>query len=128
MPAPRKLLITTAVSVALLSGCSSAPTVAEDGSWETSEDTRICRDKDGKRVDDVNCEFGARSNGIGAGAFMWLYLARGSRVPGLGRAAKGGSTMRAPGVSYSSASSIERGGFGRSAGGRSSSGFRGGGG
>jgi hypothetical protein len=115
MAAPRKLLITTVVSAALLAGCSSSPT-ADDGSWETTEDTKVCRDKNGKRVDDINCEYGARSGGVGS-AFMWLYLARGARVPAIGQALKGGSTAKAPGVSYSSASSIERGGFGRSSGG-----------
>ncbi len=117
MAAPKHLLITTVVSAALLAGCSSSP-VAEDGSWETAEDTKVCRDKDGKRVDDINCEHGARSGGVGTG-FMWLYLARGARVPAIGQALKGGSTMKAPGVNYSSASSIERGGFGRSSGGSS---------
>jgi hypothetical protein len=121
MTAPRKLIITTAVSAALLAGCSSSP-VAEDGSWETAEDTKVCRDKDGKRVDDINCEYGARSgSGVGT-AFMWLYLARGARVPAIGQALKGGSTTMTPGVKYSSASSIERGGFGRSSGGSSASG------
>lgn len=117
MAAARKLLITTTVSAALLAGCNSSP-VAKDGSWETSEDTKVCRDKNGNRTDDVNCEYAARSGvgGVG-GAFMWMYLARGSRVPGIGRAITTGSTMKAPGVAYSSASSIERSGFGRSSGG-----------
>jgi hypothetical protein len=112
----RHLAITTAVSAALLAGCSSKTETA-DGSWEAEEDVKVCRNKDGNRVDDTNCEYGARS---GTG-FAWMFLARGAMVPALGQPLKGGSLYKTPGVNYKSASAISRGGFGSSSSSRASS-------
>lgn len=115
---PKSLLITTAISAALLSGCSKA----EDQEWTAEEPVAVCRDKDGKRVDDDKCTKSASNMHSGAAAgFLWLYMARGSMIPPMGQTVRGGSLTRMPGTVYKSSEMVKRGGFGNASrsGGRS---------
>jgi hypothetical protein len=108
---PRTLMITTAVSLALLSGCSSAP----DDEW-AEEPVAVCTDKEGKRVEDDKCGQNARQGGsMMPGIFAWYYLSRGARIPAYGMAPTGGSFKATPGTSYKASASVTRGGLGSSA-------------
>jgi hypothetical protein len=107
--APKSLLITTAISAALLSGCAEA----DKEEWTSQEPVAVCRDKDGKRAPDDNCTQSASNMHSGAAAgFMWYYLSRGSRVPPMGQTVTGGSTTRVAGTIYKSSQMVKRGGFG----------------
>lgn len=103
----RVLPITSAIAAALLAtGCSRSPDTA-------NSDVRVCRDAQGRRVEDSNCR---SYHGGGGGAFLWYYLNRGSAVARVGQPLSGGSTTPAFGKSYGQASSatITRGGLGMS--------------
>jgi len=96
----RKLEITTAVAAAFaLSACE------RNDEWVARQDVRVCRDVNGARIDDLNCDRGARA---------WYYIPRGGGVPPIGGALSGGSFAGRPGVSYvaADAASVTRGGFG----------------
>lgn len=98
----RVLPITSAVAAALLAtGCSRNPDTA-------NADLRVCRDAQGRRVEDYNC----RSRG--GGAVGWYYLGRGSAVARVGQPQGGGSIAPSFGKSYgeASAASVTRGGLG----------------
>lgn len=100
----RVLPITSAVAAALLAtGCSRSPDTADS-------DVRVCRDTQGRRVEDHNCRSG------GSGAHGWYYLGRGSAVARVGERVSGGSIAPSYGHSYSPASSanVTRGGLGLS--------------
>lgn len=65
----RMLPITSAMAAALLAtGCSRSPDTAD-------RDVRVCRDAQGRRVEDRNCSWGGSGGGHG-----WYYLGRGSAV------------------------------------------------
>lgn len=70
----RKLTLTATLAAALtgLSGCSSGPQEVL-----AADNTRICVDEWGSRIDDDYCDDGGRR--IGGGTF--LYLRKGSPVP-----------------------------------------------
>ncbi|MGA1852937.1 hypothetical protein [Sphingobium yanoikuyae] len=105
----RMLPITSAMAAALLAtGCSRSPDTAD-------RDVRVCRDAQGRRVEDRNCSWGGSGGGHG-----WYYLGRGSAVARVGERVGGGSIAPSYGHSYSPASSanVTRGGLGLS--GRSS--------
>ncbi len=96
------LRITAATSMALLAaGCG--------GSNVASQPVRYCTDAAGRRIADANCNRG--SGGHGGGHFY--YAGKGSTVPAVGEAARGGSFQPASGVRYGGAESVTRGGFGR---------------
>jgi hypothetical protein len=106
----KSLLITSAVSAALLAGCST-----EEEEW-AEEPVAVCANKDGQRVEDAQCGAQAQHSGVGmGGVFAWYYLSRGARIPAYGARAQGGSFTSAPGTSYRAASAVSRGGFGGSA-------------
>jgi hypothetical protein len=110
---PKNLMITTAVSLALLAGCNTAPDA--EGEW-AEENVAVCTDKDGKRVEDDKCSQSARQGGsMIPGIFAWYYLSRGARMPAFGAAAMGGSFKATPGASYRASASVMRGGLGSSA-------------
>ena len=115
-------------AVLLATACAPSPS---SNDWESDRDTRVCRDKSGKRVSDSQCRRGG--SGVGS-AFMWYYIGRGSYIPPVGSSfspdTRGSTTPRA-GASYytapsvAPASAVTRGGFGssaRSSGGSMSSG------
>ena len=107
----RVLPITSAVAAALLAtGCSREPDTA-------NADVRVCRDAEGRRVDDAQCRTHA-GGGIATGAFLWYYLTRGSTVPRVGQPLAGGSIAPAFGKNYreASQSTVTRGGLGLSGG------------
>jgi hypothetical protein len=99
----------TAVAAALLvSGCE------RNNGWEASDNTRLCVDRQGRRMADEECNRG----GVGAGSFFaWYYLTRGGYIPRYGQPVTGGSYVAAPDASYrpGAATAISRGGFGSSA-------------
>jgi len=79
----KQLTMTTAMAAALL----ALPSCSSDKGWEevvADNDTAVCVDKEGKRVDDAQCErqgaYQNRSHG-GSNAFLWYYIGRNSRVP-----------------------------------------------
>ncbi|MCD2322982.1 hypothetical protein LQ953_03000 [Sphingomonas sp. IC-56] len=114
----KQLTMTTAMAAALLAlpACSS-----RNDDWEavTDRDTAVCVDKDGKRVDDRQCNPQARGayGGGGGGmsnAFLWYYLGRNSAVPFYGdsirdpRYAGRGSFTPTQGVRYADAPRASR--------------------
>ncbi|WP_298400122.1 hypothetical protein [Sphingobium sp.] len=101
----RVLPITSAVAAALLAtGCSRNP-----GTTDTADaDVRVCRDAQGRRVEDNDCRSRA------GGAVGWYYLNRGSSVARVGDTQMGGDFSPAAGRSYSDSSSVTRGGLGLS--------------
>lgn len=102
-------------AVLLATACAPSPS---SNDWESDRDTRVCRDKSGKRVSDVQCH---RRSGGAAG---WYYIGRGGYIPPVGSSfssdSRGSTTPRA-GASYytapaaAPASAVTRGGFGSSA-------------
>lgn len=103
----RILPITSAVAAALLAtGCSRSPDTA-------NSDVRVCRDAEGRRVEDSNCRSHAGS-GVATGAFLWYYLNRGSAVARVGQPLSGGSIAPSFGKNYreASQSTVTRGGLG----------------
>jgi hypothetical protein len=100
----RVLPITSAVAAALLAtGCSRGPDTA-------NADVRVCRDAQGRRVEDYNC------HSRGGGAAGWYYLNRGSAVARVGQPQGGGSIAPSFGKSYGhvSPATVTRGGLGLS--------------
>ena len=111
-----ELRITTAVSAALLAaGCG--PKFDAKNGWTAAENTAVCTDQQGRRVEDRNCD--TRTAYAGGPHYGWYYLGRGSYVPGIGGWARGGSYAAPAGSHFTragvSAASIARGGFGSSA-------------
>jgi hypothetical protein len=111
-----ELRITTAVSAALLAaGCGTKSN--PNNGWTAAENTAVCTDQQGKRVDDRNCD--TRTAYAGGPHYGWYYLGRGGYVPGIGGYARGGSYAAPAGSHFTragvSAASIARGGFGSSA-------------
>jgi hypothetical protein len=120
----KQLALTTAMAATLtsLSACSSGNDW--DGSY-ADNDTRVCVDESGKRVDDSQC-----NNRIhGGGYHGWFYVNRGSRMPYYGDSVNDsklgiqGSKTPVTGKSYASApahtnltrsAAMSRGGFGSS--------------
>ncbi|HEY0311493.1 MAG TPA: hypothetical protein VGC56_03265 [Allosphingosinicella sp.] len=111
-----ELRITTAVSAALLAaGCG--PKFDAKNGWTAAENTAVCTDPQGKRVDDSYCD--RRTAYAGGTHYAWYYLGRGGYVPAMGGWARGGSYAAPAGSHFTrsgvSAASIARGGFGSSA-------------
>lgn len=120
----KQLALTTAMAATLtsLSACSSG------NEWEGSyadNDTRVCVDEAGRRVDDSQC----RSHIRGGGYHGWYYINRGARLPYYGDSVKDpkmgirGSATPIAGRSYVDApahtnltrsAAMSRGGFGSS--------------
>ena len=125
----KQLTMTTAMAAALiaLAACSSQ---AED--VIADNDTAICVDQEGKRVEDNRCGNDVHHYHGGGGAssaFLWYYLGRSSAIPYYGdsirdsRYAGRGSFNARPGASYARAPSttgmtrsqaVSRGGLGSS--------------
>lgn len=103
----------TVLMAAALLGLPFACSVG-DNNWNeeviADQDTAICVNREGQRVDDDYCDddFG----GGGSSAFLWYYLGRSSAVPYYGdsirdrRFAGRGSYSRQPGVTYARAPAI----------------------
>lgn len=121
------LTSTMAAALTTLSGCSSGDEWNED--VVATEDTAICVDQNGNRIDDDNCNDTRIRSGGGFFYGTRYYINRGSRIPYLGDSIRdsrynfAGSTQPRPGASYFSAPStsnmtrstaIARGGFGSS--------------
>ncbi|HEY0086497.1 MAG TPA: hypothetical protein VGB65_11370 [Allosphingosinicella sp.] len=130
----KQMIMTSAMAAALaaLPACSSN----DDWNGETiaQQDTAVCVDQQGKRVDDSQCNDNAhRSSGGGMGnAFLWYYIGRNAAVPYYGdsihdrrysRYAQYNGFSRKPGVSYARApdstrmtrsQAVSRGGLGSS--------------
>lgn len=126
----KQVFLTSAMAATLtaLSGCSSS-----EDDWGSDvvadQDTRVCVDQNGNRVQDDDCERRAsHRSGIGAG-FLWYYVGRGSRVPYYGDSVRDpqlglkGSYFPTKGTNYAKApatanmarsASVSRGGFGSS--------------
>lgn len=121
----KKLALTSAMAATLtsLSACSSGD------DWDDNyadNDTAVCVDENGRRVDDSNC----RSQHIrGGGFYGWYYINRGSRLPYYGDSVRDtklgikGSAVATPGVNYATSpphtnmtrsAAKARGGFGSS--------------
>lgn len=135
-----KLKYVMIAAAASLTACSpSQPSYDNTQSWAASQDTRICRDNAGRRIDDRYCTRSQLAGGSSSNAFMWYYIGRGGYVPPVGQTytpdSYGRSTPVA-GKTYTSApkvisavpgmsakgtvGSVSRGGFGSSAHGFSS--------
>lgn len=123
----KQLFLTSTMAAALtaLPGCSSGSDWNED--VIASNDTTICVDQNGNRIDDDVCD-DDRSHGRGSYGSVY-YIGRGSNVPYVGdsirdtRYAFIGSASPTPGSIYTKAPSatsitrsaaIARGGFGSS--------------
>lgn len=126
----KQLAMTTAMAAALLAlpGCSKEP------GWEdvvADNDTAVCVDKEGKRVEDAQCMRQAAAStsgghGGGSNAFLWYYLGRNSRVPFYGDSVRdprysggsynqrvGGNYMLAPSdANMTRSAAVSRGGMG----------------
>lgn len=112
----KELRITTAVSAALLAaGCGSKQVDTNKG-WSATENTAVCTDERGKRVEDRYCDRNYRAAG-GYHHYGWYYVPRGGYIPGMGMAARGGSYTAHPGYTPAgvAAAHVARGGFGSSA-------------
>lgn len=110
------LRITTAVASALaLVACGQS--FNQDDGWTAAENTAVCTDRQGQRVEDRNCS--QQSRQAHPNMFLWYYLMRGGSVPPYGERVAGGSYARPAGASFTSSSAsaatIARGGFGSSA-------------
>jgi hypothetical protein len=110
-----KLGFVAATAALLLAGCDQH----EDKGWTADNDTRVCKNADGIRVDDSQCENYAHGGSMSP--FMWWYIMRGGYVPYVGSSfANNQYETSSPryGNSYRSAPSvaprgaITRGGFG----------------
>jgi hypothetical protein len=106
------LPLTTAISAAILAsaGCSS------DKEWQINNDTKLCVDQNGNRVNEDKCNDTGDS---GFWPYRWYYISRGGYVPYYNYPATGGSyTPAAPASSYLPApvaapeGAVTRGGFG----------------
>ena len=121
----KKLTMTTAMaaSIAALSGCSSNDRV--DNQY-ASNDTAVCTDWDGERVDDDQCDDHSYQTGSGA-RHSWFYIRRGSPLPFYGDSVRdprfagsytadtGRGYYRAPAASRMTRSqAVSRGGLGSS--------------
>ena len=99
----------------LAAGCG--PKFDAKNGWTAAENTAVCTDQQGRRVEDRNCD--TRTAYAGGTHYGWYYLGRGSYVPGIGGYARGGSYAAPAGSHFTragvSAASIARGGFGSSA-------------
>lgn len=125
----KQLFMTPAMAATLLAaaGCSS-----NDDDWNqdviAQQDTAVCVDASGTRVDDDRCGDGQRGGG-GSNAFLWYYLGRSAALPYYGdsirdrRFAGHGSYKPVPGTSYQRAptstrvtrsQAVSRGGLGSS--------------
>ncbi len=120
----KHLSMTTAMaaSLAALPGCSSNDWGDE---YYVSNDTAICTDREGKRVDDDRCDDDRYRSG--SGYYGWYYIRSGSRLPYYGDSVRdprfSGSFSRDANRSYSRAptesrvtrsQAVSRGGFGSS--------------
>ncbi|UZK64880.1 hypothetical protein [Sphingomonas sp. M1-B02] len=131
----KQLTLTTAMAAGLLAlpGCAS-----QQNEWDdvvAEQDTAICVDKEGKRVEDNSCAPRNATGNYGGGsamtsAFLWYYLGRNMAMPyygesvNRGRYAGQGSYQPRPGVNYAPApptsrmtrsQAVRRGGLGSSA-------------
>lgn len=120
----KKLTMTTAMaaSIAALSGCSSND---RDDNHYASNDTAVCTDWDGERVDDERCDDDRYRSG--GGHYSWFYLRRGAPLPFYGNSVRdprfagsytadaGRGYYRAPAASRMTRSqAVSRGGLGSS--------------
>lgn len=122
----KKQLFLTSAMAATLSGCSSEPDW--DGTVYARNDTAVCVDQNGYRVDDDYCD--TRSTGrFYTHSHGWYYVRSGSPVPYWGESVNdkrygfSGSRTPTPGAVYGRApaetavarsTAIARGGFGSS--------------
>ena len=126
----KQIALTTAMAATLLAlnACSNA-----DEDVIADDDTAVCVDREGKRVDDSQCAPQTATNnhyhgGGGSSAFLWYYIGRNSAVPYYGDSIRdsrfaGGSYDRRPGANYRPApastrmtrsAAVSRGGLGSS--------------
>ena len=95
--------------------------------WSASGPTRLCTDRDGRRVPDINCERGSQGGGMGL-AYLPFFIGRGGYIPPYGGGVRDGSRTAASGMAYgraaaftslaggsSASGGVSRGGFGSSA-------------
>ena len=120
----KQLRMTTAMAATLLAagGCAS------DDGWNeevyAQQDTAVCVNANGDRIDDDLCDDDRYRGGSGA---YWYYLGRNSAVPYYGDSIHDrryvGSRMKQPGATYARAplstsmtrsQAVSRGGFGSS--------------
>ena len=111
------LPLTTAISAAILAttACSNSR------DWQIDNDTRVCVNDNGDRVDEGNCN---RNNGAGWSPYRWYYISRGGYVPYYGNTVSGGSYFPSTtSTGYASApaepppGAVTRAGFGSHGGG-----------
>jgi hypothetical protein len=110
------LKITTAVSAVLLAaGCG--PKANSNNGWTAADNTAVCTDQQGRRVEDRYCN--GNQAYAGGHHYGWYYLGRGGYVPGFGGSVRGGSYSAPAGSHFTragvAAASVSRGGFGSSA-------------
>ncbi len=133
----KKLTVTTAMAATLM----ALPACSEREEWNgdvyATNDTAVCVDQAGMRVDDDLCDEGSSgasgsyaSSGSGrGGGFFWYYLGRRSAIPYYGESINDpriyafGSSQPQPGVRYARADAptrmtrsqaVSRGGLGSS--------------
>ena len=123
----KQLFMTTAMAATL----AALPACSSNNGWDedviASQDTAVCVDREGRRVDDDLCD--DDYGGGGSNAFLWYYLGRSAAVPYYGdsihhrRYAGRGSFTPQSGISYGRApastrmtrsQAVSRGGLGSS--------------
>lgn len=124
----KQLVLTSAMAATLsaLPGCSSNPDW-EANTW-ADQDTAICVDQAGNRIDDDYCDDRSGRSGYYGGS-RWYYINRGSAIPYYGdsindkRYGFSGSDRPKAGTTYAKAptttavtrsTAVSRGGFGSS--------------
>ena len=125
----KQLTMTTAMAAALLALPACSSNDGWDGDVVADQDTALCVNQQGERVDDDLCDDDRRSGSGMSSAFLWYYIGRNAAVPYYGdsihdRRFRGhGSFNRAPGVNYGRApastrmtrsAAVSRGGLGSS--------------
>ena len=129
----KQMFMTSAMAAALV----TLPACSSNDGWNeepiASQDTAICVDQQGARVDDDLCDDDRNRGGSGVGtAFLWYYIGRNAAVPYYGdsiydrryaRHARYGSFTPQPGLKYGRApaatrmtrsQAVSRGGLGSS--------------
>jgi hypothetical protein len=109
----KQLFMTTAMAATLVALPSCSSNYGWDDEVVASQDTAVCVDQEGRRVDDDLCNDNDYRGG-GSSAFLWYFIGRSAAVPYYGdsihhrRYAGRGSFAPQPGVSYGRAPASTR--------------------
>lgn len=80
------------VTTAGLSACSEGSDTSDQSSFG------VCTNDAGLRVDDALCDRPDNRNSVTGSPFLWMWLASGSHMPGVGQRVAGGTRLAPAGV------------------------------